>query len=279
LGVIRKLGVELLNRVGNALKSEGVLGVANLVKRRVFRSYMHWCEAIGNDVVWSFYGVKLVPNWRDKTFQFYVVGGYGTFFSNFLKWYSCRKFVFVDIGANQGLYSLLAAKNKYCEALWIFEPRASVMELCKQNITLNSTRCRVEFFQVAISDEVAKKKLLVDPMHSGTASLRKTGTEHFNSIEEIHCVNHIFLNELAKKKKNQNFIVKIDVEGLELVVIKELGCSALIDYVSWIYVEVDLHWLDFSELDSELSRFGFSEFSRNGENMHFDVLYKRGARS
>jgi hypothetical protein len=62
-------------------------------------------------VVTSRYGVKLQGNWEDLTFLFCVQGAYGYYLSELLRT-AQDAFVFIDIGANQGLYSILASKNK-----------------------------------------------------------------------------------------------------------------------------------------------------------------------
>jgi len=59
----------------------------------------------------SFYGPLMFENWRDVTFRFCIRGSYGTVFSDYLKNYT-KPFCFIDIGANQGLYSLIGATIK-----------------------------------------------------------------------------------------------------------------------------------------------------------------------
>src|SRR3546814_8757450 len=73
------------------------------------------------DVVTSRYGVKLRANWRDRTFQYCRAATYGRDLSGFLAAQD-SPFAFVDIGANQGLYSLLAARNPPCARVIAFEP-------------------------------------------------------------------------------------------------------------------------------------------------------------
>src|SRR3546814_19160807 len=80
------------------------------------------------DVVTSRYGVKLRANWRDRTFQYCRAATYGRDLSGFLAAQD-SPFAFVDIGANQGLYSLLAARNPQCARVIAFEiGRASCRE-------------------------------------------------------------------------------------------------------------------------------------------------------
>src|SRR6476661_2982883 len=58
----------------------------------------------------SVYGPLLQNRWHDATFRFCISGMYGTYFSDFLRKIP-YPYSFVDIGANIGLYSLIAAAN------------------------------------------------------------------------------------------------------------------------------------------------------------------------
>lgn len=60
----------------------------------------------------SYYDIKLTPMWGDNTFKFCYCGGYGDFFANYLRNLD-KNFVFIDIGANQGLYSIIAGNNEF----------------------------------------------------------------------------------------------------------------------------------------------------------------------
>ncbi|MDG1010557.1 MAG: hypothetical protein P8O69_11345, partial [Amylibacter sp.] len=73
------------------------------------------------------YGVKCVADFDDATFRTYFFGGYGFFYSNFLKSYASN-FIFIDVGANKGLYSIIAAKNPNCEKVISFEPILETFE-------------------------------------------------------------------------------------------------------------------------------------------------------
>src|SRR3546814_14634080 len=88
------------------------------------------------DVVTSRYGVKLRANWRDRTFQYCRAATYGRDLSGFLAAQD-SPFAFVDIGANQGLYSLLAAGKPQCASVLAFEPVAATFAVLGDNIQPN----------------------------------------------------------------------------------------------------------------------------------------------
>ena len=84
------------------------------LKKYIKITYKNICKLINLKYVPSIYGPKLKTNWCDGTFQFCIFGSYGYFLSDFIKKIN-YKFYFLDIGANQGIYSLLAAKNLNCD--------------------------------------------------------------------------------------------------------------------------------------------------------------------
>ena len=117
-------------RIWNRIKREGLV---NEIRRLRLKSLF-----LKNDVynslglksinkgsspkyVKSFYGPLMFENWRDVTFRFCIRGSYGTVFSDYLKNYT-KPFCFIDIGANQGLYSLIAGNNENCLKVFAFEP-------------------------------------------------------------------------------------------------------------------------------------------------------------
>jgi len=142
----------------------------------------------------------------------------------------------VDVGANIGTHSLLAAKLAREGRLFSFEPGNQAFEALQNNLRLNKVTNVVTVFGA-----VAKE--------SGTTSFY----EHLYSNEK----NFVLLNGTKPKLGSvvtvpayrldsflSNFAVseidflKIDVEGLELEVLKSLG--QFIDNVKTIYFECSI---------------------------------------
>ena len=74
--------------------------------RRKYRSFqLAQAEKRGAPSVKSSYGLVFASNFPDLTFQFYIKATYGYFYWNRLKSID-HPFVFLDIGANQGLYAI-----------------------------------------------------------------------------------------------------------------------------------------------------------------------------
>lgn len=124
-------------------------------------------------------------------------------------------YTFIDIGANIGYYSLLAnqivGKNGRVIA---FEPNPVTIERIKKNIALNNAS-NVELVEVALSNKVGKVQLFcpVDETH-GFTSMKNHGWENANCYD----VSTQPLDEIIPKDVTRIDLIKIDVEGAELLV-------------------------------------------------------------
>ena len=86
---------------------------------------------VGN-FCYSFYNVKLFnPNFKDPTFRYCNGGAYGNFYSKYLTNQNFF-FHFIDVGANIGIYSLIASKNNNCIKIDAFEPNPIIYKNLKK---------------------------------------------------------------------------------------------------------------------------------------------------
>jgi len=235
------MAINIIKRI----KNEGFL---NEIKRLRVKSYFLLFKLRKHNIsrsgfLRSFYGPLMYENWSDITFRFCLRGSYGIFFSNFLK-QTDKEFIFLDIGANQGLYSLIASENKKCSKTFSFEPVKKTVEILKKNINRNGLSKKIRVIEYAVdSIQSDKRKIQIDPSHSGSASLSKG--VNFSSYEFIKTVNRKFIQKL-NLSHNAEIIIKIDVEGNEINVLNELVNLEFFDRVSVIYFEYDE-----SSIDSE----------------------------
>lgn len=221
------------------------------------------------DVVTSRYGVRMRANWRDRTFQYCRYATYGPVLSDYLAKQDAP-FAFVDIGANQGLYSLLAARNPHCTAAIAFEPVAATFALLRDNIALNDLGATVRPVHAAVSLHSGIATIATDARHSGVASLRG---DQPASGEDIRILGIAGVDALLAG--DLPLIVKIDVEGHEEVVVEALMASEHRDRISAIFYEVDRRWIDGDVIEARLHAAGFARFARFGIGRHYDVLAER----
>lgn len=247
-------------------------------------AYIYWhCKFslfrfLGVEKVRSRYGIALHSDYDDATFKYYFFASYGHFYSTFLKTYSSR-FVFIDIGANKGLYSILAAKNPNCDRVISFEPIPLTFQYLRKNLTLNDVAEKCEPHNLAISDRCGKENACFDVNHSGKASLSPIMLRNKKRYVEIQTINNAFLNKLFAQNvnvdENKNYIVKIDVEGFELTVLKELFQCFFSVGITNIFYEVDEALVNPRLIENLLSDEGFQQIEKIGCGSHYDVMVSR----
>lgn len=179
----------------------------------------------------------------------------------------------MDVGANQGLYSLLANQNVHCKAIYAFEPVAQTCKNLKSNIELNRAN-KVKVLNYAISNTNEIKQISFDPNHTGGASIERKGAG--GETQQISCISAKELPSLLTLDKNLDIFIKVDTEGHEPIVINELRKTPFWTQVKSIFFEADEGWYNSAELIKLLESDGFKEAWRTPSQVqHFDVLMKR----
>lgn len=220
----------------------------------------------------SVYGVYLTPSFKDTTFMYCYKGTYGFFLSDLIKNILCET-IFIDIGANQGLYSVLAGKNNNIKKIIAFEPTKKTAQLLRTNIASNQIQnCTI--IEKGVSNKKGTFNISVADGHSGKNTLRTIELEENTNSEQIETINHEDIELLFQEKTN--YIIKIDVEGHEEVVIDELIKCSFIQNVSSIFCEIDAKWVNEDNIKKKLTSVGFSKFEKIGiGNTHYDILISR----
>lgn len=224
----------------------------------------------GPRAVRSVYGVRMQANWADRTFAYCLYGTYGPYLADLLASID-RPFAFLDIGANQGLFSLIAAKNPLCERIVALEPVPATHSLLEANLALAGLEGRAAALNVGLSDTAGRHSITINPVHSGQASLEAHMAERSDcrSIE----IELVTMAELeAHLPPGLPLFVKIDVEGHEPIIIEELLASHHAARVMGIFYEHDNRWTDNASIARALYRAGFAKLKRYGRGKHFDVL-------
>ena len=166
----------------------------------------------------TYYSVKMFSNFGDNTFKFCFRGDYGDFLSNYLRNLDSN-FVFVDIGANQGLYSVISGKNSFCKKVYAVEPQKKIVKILEKNLIANRIN-EYEIIPYALSNKKSRINLFSFDNHSGKSTLQSQINKSSIRIEEIETIDSNLIEYIFDL--NENYILKIDVEGHEEVVIKEL---------------------------------------------------------
>jgi len=254
-------------RIWNRIKREGFLNEVKrlrvkslFLKRRIYNILGLIDKDLSDKCIKSFYGPLMTENWRDVTFRFCIRGSYGTVFSDYLKDYK-NPFCFIDIGANQGLYSLIAGNNTNCLKVLAFEPVPATAEILSKNIEINNLSNKSEVHVKAISDNNGHHEIHINLEHSGATSIdQATSKSHSSKIIDIETVDVIYLNKL-NIPKDIDMVIKVDVEGYEKVVIEQLVQADFLHNVNAVYYEYDTKIQDDMDIiEGLLRQNGFATF-------------------
>ena len=224
----------------------------------------------------SVYGPLLIDRAQDATFRMCVKGTYGWLIPDVLNGMQ-EPFVFIDIGANIGVFSLVAAANPRCEMVVAVEPVPATYSYLVRNIELNQATQVVPFCAALTSLPVSVVRLSFDALHSG-ASRVVEGREDSVLVLAIPAQP---LTELIGSSR-ATVVMKIDVEGHELSVLQELRKTAFYGRVRDVIVEVAPRLSDRSDLEALhrlLGDDGFVEVARSDPRAaHYDAHYHRAPR-
>ena len=233
---------------------------------------LNFFKLVNKKFVKSTYGVHLKANYDDVTFKLCVLGCYGDFYFKSLNNIN-EEFVFIDIGANQGLFSIIASKNSKNVRSYAFEPVPKTFSLLQENVKFNRLAKKCFPINKAISNRVGANKIFIPKNHSGAATLASQNILYGNSdfCLEIASIDALGLNKIINAE-NYPIYVKVDVEGYEQTVIEELIKCNFFKNVEEIFFEVDYDWIYLETIKDILSKQGFKLFKKIGTGNHFDIL-------
>ena len=134
--------------------------------------------------------------------------------------------VFVDVGANIGVYSLLNKEKGF--KIYSFEPHPVAHLITSENVKRNNTN--TEVFNFGLGDEEIATYLNI-PEEISHAGLTHISPDNEETIIKTKIKR---LDQVIKEKPTH---IKIDVEGFELMVLKGMG--DLLDHQPELFLEVD----------------------------------------
>lgn len=130
---------------------------------------------------------------------------------------------FIDVGANIGYFSLLAASVSKASVV-AFEPQPAIAELLRKSVVFNHLEELVKVESLALSNAPSTMKMTACPGNSGHSQITRTGTVDTQSFD----VQVVALDTWMKHNPTGPVSVcKIDTEGSEIQVLE--GMSDLLD--------------------------------------------------
>jgi len=193
----------------------------------------------------------------------------------------------IDIGAHKGEFLEKMLKIEKVKSFYAFEPQKDIFDGLNKKFSKNN---RITLLNYAVDKEIANKKLQINNL-SMTSSLAEVNEKSLylklknfltnsksNFVDEYevetNTVDNIFKNENLEKA-----LLKIDVEGYEMNVIK--GSKTKLKEIPFIIIENQFgnHYKnnDFTDIKDLLLKFNFVVSKKFiFPTMHYqDVLFKK----
>lgn len=152
-----------------------------------------------------------LPKSFKKTFQSYIISrGWEELTTGMFKKVVQEGDIVVDLGANLGYYTLLAAKLVGPKGkVYAFEPEPINYSLLLKNIELNGYD-NVVAVQKAVSNVSGKVRFFLDKTDTGAHTIYQLSDKgEFIEVESVA------LDEFFKDKKHPINVIKMDIEGAE----------------------------------------------------------------
>ncbi len=152
------------------------------------------------------------------------------------------KMFFVDIGANQGEFTVFAAKRLTEGKVISFEPVSTVFEKLEKNVDANNFKDRVDLIRKGLSDKNTTAEIYTEPgksedgtVNQGLYTIHRTDTRSMiqETIELIRFDDFVDSYSLSCLD-----VMKIDIEGSELAVLRGAK-QALEKFKPIILIEVN----------------------------------------
>ena len=173
--------------------------------------------------------------YKDSILSKYIYDGFETTETDYVSSVLKKGDIFLDIGANIGLFSLLASKIVGDEgAVICFEPSPSTFTRLAENVQLNNFK-NIDLRNIGLSDKCAELKFYVSD--NGYDAWNSFAPSQDNKLEKSIQVPVSTLDiELKDVDKSRIKVVKIDVEGWEKFVLKG-GADFFVNHNPIVLVE------------------------------------------
>jgi FkbM family methyltransferase len=177
--------------------------------------------------------------------------------------------IFIDIGANFGVYTLRISKLFQMLKIIAFEPVLTTFNKLKMNIKINNLGKKIKTYNVGLSNTNGLKKMIAQKKNGYIQS----GGFSFNTPKKIdnnHSVQYYktIRGDKILKLQKKKVVLKIDVEGYESKVL--LGMKNLLKK-NKVLLQIEIFDNNFKKVNKLLEKNKFKFVSKF--NKTFDYFY------
>lgn len=235
----------------------------------------------------------IISNEPYKYLRFYIpsqVAGYRvkTFFSKepeTLEWLDkngSKTNIFLDIGANMGVYSLYFAK-KFGGKVFAFEPSYKNLEYLTKNIKINALQEHVNVISNPLSESFKINNYYQEDFTGGEAGASLSNKKNLEiETKNPSKINSISYNTLCLPLNNfstlnsfqKTFLIKIDVDGNELDILR--GAEKILVQNLSISLLIETSEKTEPEIDKILKKFNFKMINKfKKDNVNYNSIWEK----
>lgn len=181
-----------------------------------------------------------------------------------------KKFIFWDIGANIGLYSIYAAVKFENISVVSFEPSSSNLRILSRNISINKIENKIKICQFPLSEFSNHFSTMREPYFVEGGAMNMFGNnKDFEGEKFVSKMNYNIYGTSIKALLDQKILdlpdyIKIDVDGLEYLILKGAGNHLIDQNIREILVEINENY-------TEQKKYVFEIMKKN----NFNLIWKR----
>ena len=183
--------------------------------------------------------------------------------------------VLIDVGANSGVYTVLAAKVKGASVL-AFEPIPKTYERLLLNVCLNNIQSMVNCINMGLADKKGELAFTVSQDATNHVSDQNEGVETAKVLVST-------LDDEVDRFAIEPTILKIDVEGYEYFVLK--GGSKVLSNSSLniVLIETNNSGMRYGYSDNEIAKllnnFGFWPYSYDSQGNQLNRINEKKSKN
>ncbi len=143
--------------------------------------------------------------------------------------------IIIDAGAHIGL-STIYFKEQYPQAtILAFEPNPNTLPILEENIEMNSLQ-NVQIYGIALGKKKCKREFYIDSSGNCAFSTSSFNKNAWNGKQQTVPIE-VEVHKLSEYINTDIDLLKVDIEGAEEEVLKDLKQSGKIKYIKNIVVE------------------------------------------
>lgn len=220
-GKSKSIIFSLFRKARKLLQSKGI---GNLPGFMALHDFLFW-HLLPKESIVEIQGSKMymnpdnLPKRFKRTFRSYIISGvWEELTTEMFRRVIKKGDIVVDLGANIGYFTLLAARLVGKEGkVYAFEPEPVNYSLLLKNIEINGYKNIVPV-QKAISSTTGTVRLFIDNEDSGGHTIRQ-----YNDKMEFVEIESVTLDDYFRDKGHPINVIKMDIEGAEMAALSGMN--------------------------------------------------------